>query len=402
MFEHWTQYATEYAPHIGLTPQQALNAHALVLSVMGSEWIDAQEEGIGLPSRTMADTHPLFFALRSRTEFSIVDVCQLAGYLLAFRDDPGLNDVIVALRDANKYEAAVQELAFAWKFRGAGAAVELGPKTATGVADFAASLTSRKHIVEVSGFPGDPFKSDLMAFTGATQSALKSALKRSPAAAPVALEVVVNDGRRADLRKLRGPMHAAVVDVMKDAVANGLSAARTFEFGKVRVRRAQPGEVPDTAQWSIAGCLLLVPRSELNLLGTADYRVGKETQWVYVRIPDDTRDPYEKIRSKLKIESRQLRRCEDGVIILVVNGLHAGTFDDGDEQLRALIEDFARQHKSTTGIAIVTMPRKQDGTSGVAGPYYELSPTAMPASFWEKVKAVDRERSVLWELDGLA
>src|SRR5690348_10200830 len=112
MFEHWTQFAIEYAAQIGLTPKQALKAHEIVCSVLGSEWIDQQEASVWLPSRTMADTHPLFLALRSRTELSVVDVCELAAYLLAFRNDPMLQDIIFALRDANKYEPAVQELAF--------------------------------------------------------------------------------------------------------------------------------------------------------------------------------------------------------------------------------------------------------------------------------------------------
>ena len=159
-----------------------------------------------------------------------------------------------------------------------------------------------------------------MAFASAAQNSLKSAQRKTPAGAPIAVDFVIESlGKHADLRKLRAPVHAAIAEVVLESTRHGLSAQRLFDFGQVRVRPAGPHEVPDLKQWTMATCLTIVERDELNFVGTGiDYRQGKDTDWVYIRVPDEVRDPYAKIRSKLKIESRQLRGCADGVIVVVV------------------------------------------------------------------------------------
>jgi len=146
-----------------------------------------------------------------------------------------------------------------------------------------------------------------------------------------------------------------------------------------------------------------VPRSELSVVGYGiDYRKGKDTDWIYLRVPNEVRDSFAKIRRKLTIESRQLRGCSDGVIVLLAHGVHVGSLSAGDAELGAVVEEFARHHDSTTALAITTVPHKRDGTAGVEGQYFELSPSALPMSFWEGLVDLDRERSVLWELDALA
>ena len=37
MFEHWTQFAAKYAPHIGLKSGVALRAHAMICTTLGSD-----------------------------------------------------------------------------------------------------------------------------------------------------------------------------------------------------------------------------------------------------------------------------------------------------------------------------------------------------------------------------
>ncbi len=399
MFEHWSQFATEYATRIGLTPRAALAAHAMICTTLGGDWLEEQERRTDLPSRTVADLHPLLFAMRGRTESCVAEVCELASYLLAFRNDPALCDIILALRDNRKCESAIQELAYAWKMRNAGAIVRLGPKTATGVADFGATFGESDHIVEVSGFPNNPFQSDLMAFTSAAQHALASGKRKSATSAPLAIEIIIGQMKvYADLRKLHAPVHAAIVEVIGRAVKAGEDARRTYGFGEVRVRRAGPHEVPD-ANWSIAACLTLVQPDEVSLVGQGiDYRRGKDTDWIYLRVPDEVRDPYAKIRAKLKIESRQLRGCTDGVIILDATGLMVGTPREDDARLREIIDDFSEHHTSTTGVAIVTMPQKWDGTAGIAGAYFPLGPTALPKAAWDKLVRQDEAQSVLREL----
>jgi hypothetical protein len=63
------------------------------------------------------------------------------------------------------------------------ATVTLAPATKHGVADCAVTVNGTEYIVEVSGFPSNPFKSDPMAFNGAMQHALKAAIHRTISAA---------------------------------------------------------------------------------------------------------------------------------------------------------------------------------------------------------------------------
>lgn len=405
MFDHWYAAAYTIAPQLGISPQTALHAHAMVCSTFGSAWIDEEAERADLPERTTADVHPLYFALNGQTELCIVEVCSLAGFLLHFREDPQLMQTITSLRDPSKYEATMLELDIAWKFSGTGASVRLAPLTKHGVADCAVSLGRREYVVETSGFPADPFRSDLMALNGWLQHSLKSALRKTTVHGHIAVEIVITpraDGEPVNLRVLRKETHRAVGAIVR-AFASGDRAAVTmpFDFGTASARAAQPHERPDLDQWTMASCLTEVERSKLNLIGEIDYKRGHDTHWVYLRVPRDGLDPYDRIRRKLKVESRQLRGCTDGVIVIAVNGLQRGLFREDDPALRTILAEFKRNHQSTTAIALPVRPRKQDGTWGLAGPYFPLAETALPAAFWEDVNVVDQGRSVLHELEAL-
>jgi hypothetical protein len=399
--------AQSIAPQLGMTAEVVLRAHAMVCSMMGAKWVDEQTRGTDLPGRTTADIHPLYFALSSQTELAIIEVCELAALMLHFRDDPALGELIVSLRDPEKYGPTTLELDLAWKFQGAGATVSLAPATMHGVADCAVTVNGRKHIVEVSGFPSDPFKSDLMAFNGAMQLALKAATRRSDTRGHIAVEIVMSNAAapsRRNLRMLRKDVHAGVVSAVR-AFANGEQPDRahdTFDFGTISVRRAEPQETPDLKAWNMASCVTEVPRSEFDFVGELDYKHGRDTHWIYLAVPEDVFDAYDRIARKLKIEARQLRGCTDGVIVVAVNGLQKGVLEEGDADLQRVIADFARNHRSTTAIALPTRPRKRDGTCGLAGPYFALAEGALPRTVWDRMVTVDQQRSVLWTLDALA
>jgi len=407
VFEHWMTAAQTIAPHLGVPAQVAMRAHAVVCSTMGSEWVDEQARRTDQPVRTTADVHPLYFALSSQTEFAIVEVCELAALLLNFRADDALGEMIASLRSPAKYHATVLELDMAWKFQGAGATVTLAPPTTHGVADCAVTINGRHHIVEVSGFPSDPFQSDLMAFNSAMLHALKSAIRKSDIRGHIAVEIVVSSDvatSHRNLRMLRKDAHAGVVSSVR-AFANGGGEYRTqdaVDFGTIGVRCALPRETPNIPAWTMASCLTTVDRSQFHFLGDLDYKQGRDSHWVYLSVPEEAFDPYDRIRRKLKIEARQLRECTDGVIVVVVNGLHKGVFEEADEDLNLVVADFARNHQSTTAIALPIRPRKRDGTSGLSGPYFALTESALPRAVWDHMVAVDRQRSVLSTLDALA
>jgi hypothetical protein len=87
--------------------------------------------------------------------------------------------------------------------------------------------------------------------------------------------------------------------------------------------------------------------------------------------------------------------------VVAVNGLQKGIFDETDAELRRVIADFARNHRSTTAIALPTRPRKRDGTTELTGPYFALAESALPRTVWDRMMTVDRQRSILWNLDAL-
>jgi hypothetical protein len=392
------QFAPQMAPQIGVSTDVVVTAHDIVCSMMGSPWIEEQAQRSYVPPRSIADVHPLFRALTGGTELNIIEVCELAALLVAFKSDAKLGESIIALRDADKYEATVMELSIASKFQIAGARVALAPPTQRGTADFAADVEGKEHLVEVSGFPNDPFRSDSMAFVGAMQGALKSGLKRSGLTQHVAVEIDVADSE-VDLRR---ETHKAVVQTMEAyAKGRGEQVKRDFAFGSVNVRKTVPGEKPDTRYWTAAVCLQLVPPPTTGLLTMSNLRRGEETHWLYVRLPTLATDSYERIRRKLKTEARQLSGSQDGVVLLDSGGLRSGIFSGDDEKLRGVAADFKRQHESTTGVGIIARPLKRDGTRGLAGAYFPLAAGALSLAFWRRMLEMDGESSILWELEKL-
>jgi hypothetical protein len=207
-----------------------------------------------------------------------------------------------------------------------------------------------------------------------------------------------------DLRMLRRSAHAGCVSAVRAFPTRGGTdrVENTFDFGTISVRRAAPHETPDLDAWSMASCLTEVSRSELHFVGDLDYKHGRDTHWIYLSVPDEIFDAYDRIGRKLKIEARQLRGCTDGVIVVAVNGLKMGLLYETDAALQRVVADFSRNHRSTTAIALPIRPRKRDGTSGLAGPYFALAETALPRTVWDTMVTVDQERSVLWNLDALA
>lgn len=393
------QFAPQMAPQIGLPIDVMVTSHDIICSVMGSPWIEEQAQRRYVAPRSIADMHPLFRALTGGTELNVIEVCELAAYLVAFQFDGKLGEAIIALRDADKYAATVMELSIASKFRIAGAKVALAPPTQRGTADFVAEVDGKEHVVEVSGFPNDPFRSDSTAFVGAMQGALKSGLKKSGLTQHVAVEIDVEDSE-VDLQK---EAHKAIVLAMKAFAKGGGhdQVKHEYPFASVKVRPTIPAEKPNTKYWTAALCLQLVPAPSTGLLTMTDLQGGQDTHWLYVRLPALTPDPYERIRRKLKTEARQLSGCKDGVILLDSGGLRSGIFSDDDAKLRSVAADFQRQHASTTGFGVIAQPLKRDGTRGLAGAYFPLAAEALSLTFWRQMLEVDSKSSILWELDRL-
>jgi hypothetical protein len=68
---------------------------------------------------------------------------------------------------------------------------------------------------------------------------------------------------------------------------------------------------------------------------------------------------------KLETEAAQVSGCEDAVVVIDAEGLGANLFND-KPSLDRTIERFARNHTSTTAIAVVTRPIRVNGRFGLA------------------------------------
>lgn len=399
MFEHWMTFAPTMCRRLGLGAETIIRAHEVVRSTMGDAWIEVQERGS--TAKTFADRHPLDAALRGRTAACALEVLQLAALFCAFRGDPRLGKIIEALRDVDKYRPTVFELEVAWKFRAAGARVALWPLTPRGrEADFAATVKGVEHFIETSGFPTDPLHGVVASFQMAMTNAFKSALDKTRVRPIPAMEL--------DIAEVSGEIRSAAYAAVTESVSQyrdsggGQRLERVYPFGAVVVRPTVPGEAPrGNSHWTMASRLGVAPLAASKVLGETEYSIRGESSWLYLCDRSFDPDPYVRLQKKLKKEAFQLSGCVDGLIILHAEALGADVFNDV-ERLNQVIAQFARQHSSTTGIAIVTQPQKENGTRGIGGHYFALRPSALSREFWQRVVDVDDRSNVLDELAFLA
>jgi len=396
LFEYWMAFAPTLSSELGLSVDTILHAHDVVCSVMGSSWLDEQAAASHRAGRSIADVHPLFRDLRGQTRGCVLEVLQLASYLCAFRDDPQLGEAIISLRDAGKYDPTILEFDLAWKFRNAGARVRLFPPTPGGGAgDFAVAVNGREHIVEVSGFPTDSLRGNLASFLAAMDIALQSALKRTPLELPVALELDIDEVTGS----VRPAAHAAILEIIRAYRNSGSDQAvsRTHEFGSVLVRPLIPGEGPTVDKWTMAVRTARARLAPSKLFGATNYDDREPGNWIYLHDRSADADPYIRLRSKLKREACQLSGCIDAVIVIDVEGLGFDAVADPD-RLAEVLREFSRNHRSTTGVAIIVRPEKVSGLRGIAGDYFALAENALGANFWRMLLDADHNSNVFREL----
>jgi hypothetical protein len=376
MFDFWMDAATKYAAQFSLRADLAMNAHAFVLKCMGADWVSAHctRRRLGA-ERAVSEIHPLALALRGGTQECVLDVLRLASYLCAFRSDPKFDEAITSLREANKYDPTIFELAIAWSLGRAGAEIALFPQMAKGSADVLATIEGKVYPIETSGFPSDALRDDAMSFSTAMHTALVTTAAKLRYLGPIALEIEVEDLDSRD----RSPAHAAVGEIVRALRdANGVPVRREFSFGRMAARLATPGEPVVFEGWTNA-----IRKNYGHL--------------IYLRDLSDEPDPIIRLQKKLKREAKQLSGCSDGVIVLDIEALGVDVINDR-ERLRAVAFDFARSHTSTTGIAFVVMAYQMNGHRGVSGHYFALASTALAESWFQRVCDRDEGDGLLDEL----
>jgi hypothetical protein len=203
--EAWFQRAAERAPAILLPFERISEAHALVCGAIGTPWLEEQDRLTADATTNIGASHPLFRDLNTTTDTAIVAVCELAHYLRAFQTDPSLPSVLQDLR-CPKFDPVFLELAFAYRWQDAGAAVLLRPATPTGEADFNAVVDGMPFTVEVSSFPHDYFGGVRFRITSVVADTVKDTIGGGT---PVAVRVTIHD--------TSGNLEANVRQAVKDA-----------------------------------------------------------------------------------------------------------------------------------------------------------------------------------------
>lgn len=384
MFEYWLHSASRLALKFGLAPELMVKAHAFVRDRMGPEWVStfcshAESAGLGA-ARLISEAHPLALALKGATEECALDVLRVASYLCAFRSDPKIGEAIVSLRDPDKYDSTMFELALAWSMKRAGARVELFPPTPKGAADIAITVDSTTYPVEASRFPSDTLRDDAMSFLEAINGALLAALTRAGVSLTLVLEIDVDDLDHRD----RAPAFVAVKDAVRTFTrGNGERAEVAFSYGRVTLRKPPaPGERFDADDWT-------------NAVRT------NRGHMTFLRDLSDDPDPFVRLAKKLKTEAHQLSGCANGVIVIDVERLGVDMINDRG-RLHAVALDFARNHRSTTGIGFVVLSYRQSGHRGVSGHYYPLTDGALAESWFRKVLDGDEAEGLFNELRALS
>ena len=392
-------FAPTMRRRLGLDPETMMRAHEVVRSTMGDAWIEEQERGSA--AKTFADRHPLDAALRGSTENCVLEVLQLAALFCAFRDDPRLGKIIESLRDRDKYQPTVFELDIAWKLRAAGAGVALWPRTQRGrEADIAATVNGVEYIIETSGFATDPLRGTIPSFLMAMTNAFEKAANKTRLKPIPAIEL--------DIAEVGGEIRSSAYTALTEAVrryrdsGGGARLEFAYPFGTIVVRPTVPGEGPSgNSHWTSASRFGRAQLARSRVLGETSYAIEGESSWLYLCDRSFDPDPGVRLQKKLKREAAQLSGCVDGVIILHADTIGADLFGDMGPFAK-IIQEFARQHKSTTGVAIVTQPEKANGTRGIYGRYFALCDTALSPTFWQRLVDADNKANLLDELTFLS
>src|SRR4051812_37125145 len=122
----WEHGAYQRHSAIQIPLDKILQNHDLVRAALGDNWFQQQTARLALAHINIMDIHPLYSALTSPTDTALVEVCELGDYLKEFKDQQVIGDVINDLK-SEKYAAVMAELATAFRWKKAGASVELRP-----------------------------------------------------------------------------------------------------------------------------------------------------------------------------------------------------------------------------------------------------------------------------------
>jgi hypothetical protein len=301
------QHALEVCRDLRLPVDKVLGAFDLVESARGIDWLAEQERQAEQHRLKISDAHTLVRLLATPTHEANAEICELALYLQTFAADPAMPSIVKDLRTP-KYSAVLMELAFAYRWRDAGADVRLRPLTARGEADFEASLNQLPYIVECSLFPNEVFKEIRFRLPQIIAEAVdKSAFK-----IPVKVFVTI---RTYPAGNVEAQIYEVVNQVCREFGVEALAAVnREFEFATVRVEPISPEpeynpflRAAEEEPWDM--CIRHTQhklRRGEPIYRALDQGPVEEMARIFVKFPATDVNAYEAIYKKLKKKAAQL------------------------------------------------------------------------------------------------
>jgi hypothetical protein len=351
VFDIWFDAARKSAAAIGVRYETLEAAHGLVRGALGMAWIEHQAALTSKPDRGMPDVHPLYRSLTGGSGPDLLTVAELAAYLMRFRDDPGMKEIITSLKPADKFESTFFELRMAWCFICSGCTVSFYPPTPSGVGDLRVTFEGQPFLVEVSAFEHDLLKSERMKMMSLGMRTLSLISKRVGLTAKCVIEVdvtTITDGNfQQDVRR-------AIADGIrsfKNAYPTTVSA--NYPFGTISVRIPSGDERPGKDHsWDMTAALLLIPRPEYGTMHGIQYDPRQEeASTIHMNYPANSLDPYERIGRKLRDELRQLSgSTEPRLVILDVSGLQRGILKDDDASMASIVRWQSNGHTKISGL----------------------------------------------------
>jgi hypothetical protein len=327
----WEHGAYQRHSAIQVPLEKILRSHDLVLSAIGSDWLQQQTARLNLAHINVTDTHPLFSALTSPADTALVEICELADYLNEFKNEQAMRDIINDLK-SDKYQAIVAELATAFRWKKAGAIVALHPQVPVGEADYSARIAGNDYTVEVSAFPHDELQESEFRLQMIVQDCVKSVLKRE---IPVVVKVTFSDttakmieneirqlATQSLVRFLDNPTNVikeknpyCEISIERIGPDSEQNPFRTDEYERV-VDAHEHGWTSFALDVSYPG------RGSAPTIESFSESEKIEHGRLFFRFPRQQRDPYQRLKKKLKKEIRQLAHVENArVVVLDASGL---------------------------------------------------------------------------------
>lgn len=382
----WKTEALSRCRSLGLDYRKMLGWYDTVMSSVDQAWFKDQCRKAAVPTRTLADAHPLYRLLTEGTDPALIQVCELGQYIRAFSPDPAMPDVVRDLISP-EFPSTLFELAMAYRWQLAGAQVALQAPAAKGrLADFAAVLNELKFVVEASNISSELF--DQLSFR--TPLLIRQAAR--PALRDGSVLLVKLTVRTSPPKDWEQDVRRSVKECCSELNAPTNSKERTRASrdtdGYVIEIERQPA--PDRTDPILLSCL--GPELDHRDVSKWDVRFDLVTETeprqlqlrILIRFPVEGAGSAARIVKKVDKEARQLHGVRGPRVVLVdVSGIEPDVLQLNTEPLRQELEHELRETPELACVWLVsrgwtTEMRYQYRSQFVPNPE---SPFQLPLSF---------------------